>query len=324
MRVLICPLDWGLGHTARMIPVASQLLHEGNEVTFGGSERQLSLIRSDLPGVSTLLFPGFTTKYSRFFPMWLYTIFRAPAFFVSIIKEHYRLRKIIDIHHFDLIISDNRMGLWTGRAKTVYITHMIRIPMPRVLRFLEPAGIWVHRQFINRFNECRIPDNQGEGNLSGRLSHDVKLPRNARYIGILSKYSVCNTAGMVIPEPLDSMLTKPWAVLMLSGPEPQRGMLRKKITGSWGSREELLVIFEGEPGSGNDISISGQLISVPHLPPAAMAAVIKGSVEVISRSGYTTIMELASLGIPGERTTLIATPGQTEQEYLARGKGRGV
>jgi len=301
-----------------MIPVAAQLLGEGNEVTFGGSERQLSLIRSDMPGAQTLLFPGFTTKYSRFLPMWLYTIFRAPAFFVSIIKEHFRLRKIIDEHQFELIISDNRMGLWTGRVKTVYITHMIRIPMPALLKILEPLATWIHRQIIHRFSECWIPDNQGDENLSGRLSHEVKLPRNARYIGILSKYSICKQEEMVIPGPLASVLVKPWAVLILSGPEPQRGLLRKNITGSWGSREELLVIFEGEPGSGREISVSGQFISVPHLPPAPMAAVIKGSVEVISRSGYTTIMELASLGVPRELTTLIPTPGQTEQEYLAR------
>ena len=231
MRVLICPLNWGLGHTTRMIPVAVKQIREGNEVTFGGSERQISLINSDLPEAHTILFPGFTTKYSRYFPMWLYTIFRAPAFFLSIIKEHYRLRKIIDTHHYDLIISDNRMGLWTDRAKTVYVTHMIRIPMPWVLRFLEPAATWIHRQIIHRFDECWIPDNQGEDNLSGRLSHDVKLPRNARYIGILSKYSVCSAAGMVIPEPLAAMLNRPWAVLILSGPEPQRGLLRKSKIG---------------------------------------------------------------------------------------------
>ena len=84
------------------------------------------------------------------------------------------------------------------------------------------------------------------------------------------------------------------------------------------------MVFECDPQGTKGITAAGNIISVPHLPPAAMAAVIKGSTAVISRSGYTTIMELASLGIPPDRTTLIPTPGQTEQEYLAGGKGCGV
>ncbi len=127
---------------------------------------------------------------------------------------------------------------------------------------------------------------------------------------------------MIIPEPLAAMLTRRWAVLILSGPEPQRGLLRQSIIEGWGKKEELLVVFEGDPQGTKGITVAGNIICVPHLPPAAMAAVIKGSTAVISRSGYTTIMELASLGIPSERITLIPTPGQTEQEYLAQGAGQ--
>jgi len=321
MRVLICPLDWGMGHTARMIPVAVQLIGEGHHVTFGGSKRQIALIRSDLPQASTLHFPGFTTTYSRFFPMWFSTIFRAPALFISIIREHRSLKEILKAGIFDQVISDNRMGLWNKGVKTVYVTHMIRIPMPRLLKFLEPMGVLIHRLFINRFDECWIPDLPAEGNLSGRLSHDVRLPSNARYIGVLSKYSILNDSEGVMPESLTTILDGPWSVLILSGPEPGRGMLRKKITDTWSRRDELLVILEGNPAADSGITSNGSIISVPHLPPAAMAALIKGSREIISRSGYTTIMELASLGRLDNRATLIPTPGQTEQEYLAQSAG---
>jgi hypothetical protein len=348
MRVLVCPLDWGMGHTTRMIPVAARLINEGHDVTFGGSEKQLRLIRSDLPAAATMPFPGFTTRYSTWLPMYLYTAFRIPAFFIALIREHRQLDKILAGGRFDMVISDNRMGLWNRRVKTVYVTHMLRLPMPRLLRFLERPGSWLHRQFINRFDECMIPDSEGEDNLSGRLAHGVRLPKNARYIGILSKFTLCREEEMIIPPELTPLNENQWSVLILSGPEPQRSLLRRRISESWSDPEELLVVLEGRMGSdvenrredrawgevegnvkGNvkdnaeghcAYTRHGSVISVPHLQPCAMAAVIKGSRRVFSRSGYTTIMELASIGRLDSRAILTATPGQTEQEYLARAK----
>jgi hypothetical protein len=210
------------------------------------------------------------------------------------------------------------MGLWNSKVKTVYVTHMLRIPLPPLIKFLEQPGSWLHRQFINRFDECWIPDEAGDNNLSGRLSHDVRMPPRARYIGILSKYTVCRDDEMVIPVKLAAMLDSPWSTLILSGPEPQRGLLRNRFAGSWNNPDELLVVFEGNLEGGATISRNGQVISVPHLKPAAMAAVIRGSREIFSRPGYTTVMELASLGRLDSRAILIPTPGQTEQEYLAK------
>jgi len=317
MRVLICPLDWGLGHTARMLPVAFRLMNEGHEVVFGGSERQLKMIASDLPGAGRILFPGFTTRYSRYLPMYLCTIFRVPAYIVSLMKEHYALKHLLKNNRFDMVISDNRMGLWNKRVKTVYYTHMLRIPMPRMLRWLEPAGILLHRLFILKFDECRIPDLPGDGNLSGRLSHELRIPSNARYTGILSKYELCQEEEMVVPAELREMAGGIWSVLILSGPEPQRSLLSESITGSWTDSDGILFVLEGRPEDNREITRKDNIISVPHLPPCAMAALTRDSHRIISRSGYTTVMELASLGRLNEKTTFIPTPGQTEQEYLA-------
>jgi hypothetical protein len=318
MRILICPLDWGMGHTTRMLPIASELLREGHEVVFGGSERQLALVKNDLPAAGTLIFAGFTTRYSKVLPMYLYTLFRVPAFITALIREHRQLKSVLSSGGFDMVISDNRMGLWNKSVKTIYITHMLRIPMPLMLRFLEPIGVWIHRQFINKYDECHIPDSEGESNLSGRLAHKVRLPNNARYTGILSKFSICKPEDIVLPQKLAHLHNRTYSVLILSGPEPQRGLLRKTISSGWHNRDEPLVILEGNPSDETTITVSDRIISVSHLTPAAMAAVIMESNEIFSRSGYTTIMELASLNRLDIRATLIATPGQTEQEYLSR------
>jgi hypothetical protein len=317
MRILICPLDWGIGHTSRMIPVAARLMNEGHDVVFGVSERQAAFLRTDLTRAAVIHFPGFTTRYSRVLPMYLYTAFRIPAFIISLVREHRRLRYLLATEHFDMVISDNRMGLWNRGVRTVYVTHMLRIPMPPMLRFLEPAGVLIHRLFINRFDECHIPDLPHEGNLSGRLSHNVTLPANASYIGILSKYDLCSPSEMEIPTELRTLTGGRWSVLILSGPEPQRSLLREKITGEWDHREGTLVVMEGRPDNNLHITCNEGIVSVPHLPPCALAALLKGSRRIISRSGYTTIMELASLGRLASRATLLPPPGQTEQEYLA-------
>lgn len=306
-----------MGHTTRMIPVAAMLMKEGNEVTFGVSSRQAALLKADLPGAEIIDFPGFTTRYSRFLPMYLHFAFRIPAFIASVAAEHRRLKRLLPGSGFNMVISDNRMGLWNRSVKTVYYTHMIRIPMPALLKFLEPPMVLLHRLFIEKFDECRIPDIAGRGNMSGRLSHGVRLPRNAHYTGILSKYSLCSAGAIVFPAGLSDIEGKPYSLLILSGPEPQKSLMRIKIILLKENSNETLVIMEGDAGHSKAITRYNNIISVPHLPPCSMAALITCSREIISRSGYTTIMELASLDRLNENTVLIPTPGQTEQEYLA-------
>ena len=46
-----------------------------------------------------------------------------------------------------------------------------------------------------------------------------------------------------------------------------------------------------------------------------MIAIINGAKKIISRSGYSSIMDYHALGCL-EKVEMIATPGQTEQEYL--------
>ena len=64
------------------------------------------------------------------------------------------------------------------------------------------------------------------------------------------------------------------------------------------------------------------LTIVPHLNDEAFAKEVTSAEYVIASGGYSTIMDLVSLGC---RATLIPFKGQTEQEYLAarlHGKGQ--
>lgn len=306
-NILICPLEWGLGHAARMVPLARILRDMNHNIIIGSGEEHISFFHNELPGISCIEFRGFKPVYSEVFPQYLTLLLKTPILLYHIICEHIQLKRIIRDHSIDIVISDNRFGLWNRNVTTVYVTHMPLIPFPKPFRFLEFIGIIMHRAFINKYSLCFIPDLPGEVNVSGRLSHGMKLPSNVRYIGILSRF-------------VNNFSASPASVkfehntVVLSGPEPQRNILKQKLIRLLKNKKPDTVILEGKPALKREINKSDNIIYYNHLPASEMEDIIKSSKGIITRSGYTTIMELISLNCSA---LLIPTPGQTEQEYLA-------
>jgi spore coat polysaccharide biosynthesis predicted glycosyltransferase SpsG len=303
-NILICPLEWGLGHAGRMIPLARKLRDMDHNILIAGGAEQLSFFRSELQGLSYVKFPGFRPGYSRMLPQYLVLLLQTPVLLYHIVSEHIRLRRIIKEYNIDIVISDNRFGLWNRNVKTAYVTHMPLIPFPKPFTFLEFTGIFLHRLIIKRFNFCFIPDLPGELNVSGRLSHGVKLPGNTRFIGILSRFNS--------DTPIVKSLTAPLATVILSGPEPQRSVLKNILNELLSNR--TTAILEGRPGLKTQVAVSGNITTYNHLGTSEMKEKLLASGNIITRAGYTTIMELISLNCSA---LLIPTPGQTEQEYLA-------
>jgi hypothetical protein len=303
-NILICPLEWGLGHAARMIPVAAKLLEMHHNVIIASGEEHLSLFRTELPGIRCLQFSGFKPSYSAYFPPYISLLFKVPSLLWHIFSEHRRLKKIISENNIDIVISDNRFGLWNRKVVSAYVTHMPLIPFPEKMRFLEPAGVLLHRIIIKKYDFCFIPDLPGEVNLSGRLSHGVKVPKNVRFIGILSRFHSPKVPGSKIFR----------NTIILSGPQPQKEILKQKLLTILKSDDSANVLFEALPGNGTASRRIGKIICYNHLPCPEMQDIIEHSENIISRSGYTTLMDLVSLNCTA---TIIPTPGQTEQEYLA-------
>lgn len=314
-NILICPLEWGLGHAGRMIPLARKLHDMGHNVTIGAGISHMNFFKKELPAFPCIHFPGFRPGYSAIFPQYLVMLIKTPVLIWHIVREHQRLKRIIRNLQIDIVISDNRFGLWNRKITSVYLTHMARIPFPAGFRWLEGIGIAAHRFIIKKYTFCLIPDLPGDLNISGRLSHGVRLPGNTMFSGILSRFSAENDPGDAGTD------HRPHNTIILSGPEPQRSILRKKL--SMIMKNDVLpsVILEGRPEHSTQPLRDGNIISFPHPPASEMKKLITGSKGIICRSGYTTIMELISLKCSA---LLIPTPGQTEQEYLAEylsGKG---
>jgi len=307
-NILICPLEWGLGHAARMIPVAKKLQEMNNNIFIGSGEEHLALFRSEMEGLTYINFSGFRPGYSRHLPQYLIMLLKTPLLLYHIILEHHRLKRIIRENKIDIVISDNRFGLWNKNVTTVYVTHMPLIPLPKVLRLLEIVGVFLHRAVIKKYTICFIPDLPGEMNVSGRLSHGLRLPGNVKFTGIISRFIASSELKK------DDIPGFKHNTVILSGPEPQRGMLKRKLVSILRKKEPLTVILEGHPGQEKSSLKSENIIFFNHLSAPEMTTMIKGSESVISRSGYTTIMDLIALNCSA---LLIPTPGQTEQEYLA-------
>jgi hypothetical protein len=303
-NILICPLEWGLGHAGRMIPLAKRLQELNHNIFFGSGEEHLSFLRNEVPGATFINFPGFRINYSRYVPQYIIILLKSPFLLYHIILEHKTLKRIIRNWAIDIVISDSRPGLWNKGIKTVFITHQVRMTFPKPFGILEFIGIQLIRSVIKKYSYCFIPDLDGDFNLSGRLSHGFNLPVNAKYIGILSRFSGHNNTF-----PRSDKCT-----VILSGPEPQRSILKQKLSKILLSLGKPSAILEGNPGNGYESYSEDNLVYYNHLPENETIKELSESDLIISRSGYTTIMELVSLGTSA---LLIPTPGQTEQEYLA-------
>lgn len=304
-RILIAPLDWGLGHASRCIPLIKKLVSDGHYILIAADGYPLQLLRQEFPGLPFRVLPSFVVRYSEGRSQVGAMLRGLPGMLKGMALEHKQLQDIIKEEGITYVISDNRFGLHTPLVPCVYITHQLMIKMPRGLKWLEPVAWWMHRRVIHRYTECWVPDVEQAPGLSGDLAHKYPLPRQVRFIGYLSRFSC--TPDVAIGETFHT-------VAVLSGPEPQRGLLEKHLLEKYSGGKETVLIVRGQPQAEVQREQRGNITLVSHLPATELKAHLLAAKEIICRSGYTSLMDLQVL----HRTaTLIPTPGQTEQEYLA-------
>lgn len=184
------------------------------------------------------------------------------------------------------------------------------IKMSKCLKFLEPVAWLIHRSFIHCYDQCWIPDYQGDDNLSGDLSHKYPLPKNGQFIGSLSRFT--SFKKMEMPSSIELFDV----VAVLSGPEPQRSFFEKQIIQRYFDAEESCLVVRGLPDDSNAMEYIGTNIAITsHLDSSTLAHYLQNSQKIICRSGYSSIMDLHALSCLN-KAELHPTPGQTEQEYL--------
>ena len=289
-NVLITPLDWGLGHATRCIPVIKAVQAMGHTVVIAGSGPSLALLRIEFPSLKFFEIESYNVSYSKSLILGL--LYRTPALFSIIKKEHGQVAGIVQKENIDFIISDNRYGCYHKKIPSAVIIHQLSIRAG----ILSPIINFYNRKFISRFTECWVPD-APDHRLSGQLSINRKVTN--KFIGPLSRIT-----------PHDS--ATPFAVLALvSGPEPHRtsfeALLARELPGSGLSFRLVRGLPHSNEGSPEH--------TFNHLPSSELSALIQSAGAIISRPGYSTIMDLAALK---KKAIFVPTPGQTEQLYLAK------
>ncbi|MDR6566169.1 UDP:flavonoid glycosyltransferase YjiC, YdhE family [Chitinophaga ginsengisegetis] len=301
-KILIVPLDWGLGHATRDIPLIREMLNAGCQVFIAAEGKHAALLQQEFPQLTILPLPGYRIQYAQkgqFFGLKI--IQQIPKIFRAINYEQRWLKKIVAEYQINAVISDNRFGLYHKNIPTVFITHQLLIKTP--------FGGWIERtlqkinyRFINKYSACWIPDFPGSNNLSGELAHPGQLPAHTTYIGCLSRF-----------EPKPGVEKKYDLLVLISGPEPQRSNLEKLILDQVKSLSITALIVSGKPGTPQHEQVAPGVTQINHLNASELNEAMLASDMVLSRSGYTTLMDLAKLN---KKAILIPTPGQSEQVYL--------
>ena len=304
MNILIAPLDWGLGHASRCIPIIRALAARGHHVSLAGSGESLELIKREFPSLGWFDLPGYNVRYAGGKATVWKLIHQLPKFLKVMAEEHTVVEAIVEKQKIALVISDNRYGCWSKRVPSVIITHQTTIPVPRYLRWAQRLIGGYNRKLIYRFTQCWIPDFPGAHSLAGRLSRfSDSAPDRFRYIGNLSRF-----------DPVEPSITPRYDfVALLSGPEPQRTRLEELILAQLPKTPLRAFVVRGTMHPPRPLPEGVEGADFPDA--ASLQRLMEQTNWVIARSGYSTIMDLAKLG---KKAIFIPTPGQPEQEYLAR------
>jgi uncharacterized protein (TIGR00661 family) len=299
-KVLVVPMNWGLGHATRCVPIIKRFLQDGHSVYLSGSGASGQFLQQYFP---RLPFIENCPDYGVFYPekMGFFTwIKQWPRWERAIHLEKKWLNQQQERYNWDIIISDNRFGIYHQSAQSIFITHQLNPIMPR---WAKPLYQWLFRKRMNHFEEIWIPDHDQVNNLSGELSQVIWKDLHYRWLGPLSRLThVEEKEGEVYD----------W-VGLVSGPEMHRTLFENELFEAMSRSDQKCLLLCGQPHLDFDETVA-HVRRMSHMSDDALKYVLRNAKKITARSGYSTIMDLESIGVKAE---LIPTPGQSEQIYLA-------
>lgn len=299
---LVCPLNWGLGHATRCIPIIEKLLSENKRVVIASDGAALDLLKHEFPQLAAYELPSYDVKYTADKNLMSSLMMQIPKFAIARYKENSVIEDLVLKERVGFIISDNRYGCWHLECKNYILAHHLKPIMTGGFNYFGWLVEILMLSLLSDFNEIWIPDDE-QINLSGELSK-LKI-EDKKYIGILSRMKKKEEKASYAFD----------LIFILSGPEPQRSLLEDKIKSQMDSIKHLkCLLIRGVVGEIKEEKINDNFKIINWLDKEFLEDAISNSKYIICRSGYSSIMDLA---VMGKKAMLIPTPGQSEQEYLA-------
>jgi len=297
-KILIAPLNWGLGHAARCIPIINAMIRHDFEPILASDGDALTLLRKEFPKLKYYELPSYHIKYTTGKNQKLKLLINSPQILKASIKEHAVVQKIHKKENLSGIISDNRFGIRLSKIPSVYITHQIHVLSGKTTSITSK----LHQDIIAKFDECWVPDND-KSLLSGKLSYTHSKGLKIKFIGALSRFK-----KQSLPQKYDLLI-------VLSGPEPQRTLLEQKLIRELKTSTKNTLLVRGVFSMTTLPKINKKITIINYMLTDQLQQAFNESNMVLSRSGYSTILDVAKLE---KKAFFIPTPGQYEQEYLAQ------
>ncbi len=300
-NILVAPLNWGLGHATRCIPIIKNLEINGFTPILASDGSALDLLTKEFPHLKTLVLPSYNIEYAKKGEDFKWKLIKnSPKTLNAILSEKKLTKQWVTEYNLSGIISDNRLGVRSKKIPSVFITHQLTV--------LSGKTTWIsskmHQLFIKKFQECWIPDFENKPNLTGKLGHLKNTILNLNYIGPLSRF-----------DKIELPIIKYDLMVILSGPEPQRTMLEEKLKNEIPRFVGNVVFIKGILEKEQKKEQIKNITYYNFMTTNELEKTFNESQIVLCRSGYTTIMDLAKLQ---KKAFFIPTPGQFEQEYLAK------
>lgn len=299
-NILIAPLNWGLGHATRCIPIINALKEQSFTPIIATDGAALALLTKEFPDLIAIELPSYNIKYSKKGAFLKLKLFKdLPQILKAISAERKVINDVVKTHQIGGIISDNRFGVYHKELPSVFMTHQLKV--------LSGNTTWLstrlHQKSIKRFTECWVPDTAGHPNLSGIMGHIERPKFPVKYIGTLSRFQKKSNEFQY-----DVMV-------LLSGPEPQRAILEKKLLKAFKNYKGSVLFVKGIVEQEQTLNYSGNLTIYNFMTTELLETFLNASRLIVARPGYTTLMDMSKLG---KKAFFIPTPGQFEQEYLAK------
>ncbi|MEJ2216257.1 MAG: glycosyltransferase [Gemmatimonadota bacterium] len=306
LRVLFAVHDWGLGHATRDLVLIRALLAEGHRVTVLSHGRALRLLEGELDSRCEFVALRDIPKPLSRRPFWFYVrmSLALPSVFYTFHRERRLVRQLHDAQPLDCIVSDSRFGVWLSDVPSLQLFHSLRQIIPGRPRGLEKLVECAQRRMLGGADRILIPDASHDG-LAGDLSHDPHCDWGGRleYIGPLA-----SIRRRDVDQDIDFFIS-------VSGAEPQRTIFERLVLEQAHDLPGRVVVALGRPDGAPVIREDGRITVHSYLNRERQEDIMNRAALVVTRSGYSTLMELAELG---RKALLVPTPGQSEQEYLAR------
>ena len=283
------------------MPVVRFFIDNGFEVVLGGGGDSLRYLCARFPELPYVELPSARMKYGRIGMVSLPFLFSMFRFASNIRREHRALEKIIADYSIDYVFSDNRLGLYSEVVPSFYMTHQLNFDNGFLNRSAARMMKRLHLRYINKYRYCLVPDVDGEMSLSGKMS-DTDL--SVKHIGPLSRFY-----GMKVAK-----VDGEFDLLLLSGVEPQRTVLENIFIKKYSSMPNVRLHIVRGVADGDNLLLPENITSENNPSDERIASLIVSAHRVFCRSGYSSLCDLAALGL---RAVLVPTPKQPEQEYLA-------